>query len=127
MTLPHPRSADDGSGILHQAQRGDCVVDGPHRLGIRVCDARPELASAALPRVHAPTLFIVEDEEPALDLNRSALAKLVCKGELSIVAAYTRLGLCGDRLQGRKAGGQLVREPPINRLGRLGVTSVKVV
>jgi putative phosphoribosyl transferase len=50
-----------------------------------MCDARPELASVELPRVHAPTLFVVEDDELALDLNRRALAKLGCRGDLTVL------------------------------------------
>ena len=50
-----------------------------------MCDARPELASVELPRIHAPTLFIVEDDELALDLSLSALAKLGCRGHLAIL------------------------------------------
>jgi putative phosphoribosyl transferase len=50
-----------------------------------MCDARPDLASIELPRVHAPTLFIVEDDELALDLTRRALAKLGSRGDLAIL------------------------------------------
>ena len=50
-----------------------------------MCDARPELAFVELPRIHAPTLFIVEDDELALDLSLSALAKLGCRGHLAIL------------------------------------------
>jgi putative phosphoribosyl transferase len=50
-----------------------------------MCGARPELASIELPRVRAPTLFIVEEDELALDLNRRALAKLRCHGDLAVL------------------------------------------
>jgi putative phosphoribosyl transferase len=48
-------------------------------------DARPELASVELPRVHAPTLFIVEDDELAVRLNRNALSKLCCPRDLAVL------------------------------------------
>jgi putative phosphoribosyl transferase len=50
-----------------------------------MCDARPDLAHSALPLVHAPTLFIVKDDELALDLNRSALARLRCPADLAVL------------------------------------------
>lgn len=73
-------TSTDAAALVLAAAQPDCPAGA-----LVMCDARPELASAALPRVHAPTLFIVDDEEPALDLNRSALAKLVCRGELTIL------------------------------------------
>jgi len=73
-------TSTDATALIIVAAQPDCPAGA-----LVMCDARPELASAALSRVHAPTLFLVDDEEPALDLNRSALAKLVCRGELAIL------------------------------------------
>jgi len=58
-----------------------------------MCNARPELASAELPRVRAPTLLIVEDDEPVLDLNRGALAKLRCPCHLEVLPGKGGLAL----------------------------------
>lgn len=53
---------------------------------------RPDLAGAALGRVHAPTLLIVGgDDTEVLLLNRHALAALRCEKRLSIVAGATHL------------------------------------
>jgi putative phosphoribosyl transferase len=73
-------TSTDAAALTIVAAQADCPAGA-----LVMCDGRPELASAALPWVHAPTLFIVDDEEPALDLNRSALAKLVCRGELAVL------------------------------------------
>jgi putative phosphoribosyl transferase len=55
-----------------------------------MCDARPDLAHSALLLVHAPTLFIVKDDELALDLNRSALAQLRCPADLAVLRGACR-------------------------------------
>jgi putative phosphoribosyl transferase len=55
-----------------------------------MCDARLDLAHSALPLVHAPTLFIVKDDELALDLNRSALAQLRCPADLAVLRGACR-------------------------------------
>ena len=55
-----------------------------------MCDARPDLAHSALPLIHAPTLFIVKDDELALDLNRSALARLSCPADLAVLRGARR-------------------------------------
>jgi hypothetical protein len=52
------------------AARSDCPAGA-----LAMCNARPELASAELPRARAPMLFIVEDDELACDLNRAALRR----------------------------------------------------
>jgi pimeloyl-ACP methyl ester carboxylesterase len=53
---------------------------------------RPDLAGAALPRVRAPTLLIVgEDDKQVLELNRQALAQLRCEKQLAIVPGATHL------------------------------------
>ena len=53
---------------------------------------RPDLAGAALPRVTAPTLLVVGSHDPVvIDLNRRALAELVCEARLEIVEGATHL------------------------------------
>ncbi len=53
---------------------------------------RPDLAGAAIQRVHAPTLFIVgSDDTEVLLLNRRALAAIPCEKQLSIVPGATHL------------------------------------
>jgi putative phosphoribosyl transferase len=53
---------------------------------------RPDLAMDALPRVKAPTLFIVGgDDDEVVELNRKALAQLQCEKELSIIPGATHL------------------------------------
>lgn len=53
---------------------------------------RPDLATAALPRVESPTLLIVGSMDPAvLELNREALAQLCCVKQLALVKGATHL------------------------------------
>jgi dienelactone hydrolase len=53
---------------------------------------RPDLAGASLPRVSAPTLLIVgENDEVVLDLNRDAMRQMYAHVELEIVAEATHL------------------------------------
>jgi putative phosphoribosyl transferase len=53
---------------------------------------RPDLAEAALPQVQAPTLLIVGgDDEPVVELNRRALARLRCEKKLQIIPGATHL------------------------------------
>jgi hypothetical protein len=68
-----------------------------------MCGARPELASGELPRVHAPTLFIVEDDQLALDLNRSALEKLRCSGDIAVLRGLGK-GLASPEIASQAAG-----------------------
>lgn len=70
----------DAAAVAIAAAQPDCPASA-----IVLCDARPELASNALTLVHAPTLFIVEDDELALHLNRSALARLGCRADLAVL------------------------------------------
>jgi len=70
----------DAAAMAIAAAQPDC----PAR-ALVMCNARPELASTELSRLRAPTLFIVEDSEPALDLNRSAQAKLGCPSDLVVL------------------------------------------
>jgi putative phosphoribosyl transferase len=53
---------------------------------------RPDLAAERLATVTAPTLLIVGGHDAAvLDLNRSALAELLCDSELAVVPGATHL------------------------------------
>ena len=53
---------------------------------------RPDLAEDALPQVQAPTLLIVGGhDEPVIELNRRALARLRCEKQLTIVPGATHL------------------------------------
>ena len=53
---------------------------------------RPDLASRALPRVKAPTLLIVGQNDPlVLELNREAFAQLRCEKRLEIVEGASHL------------------------------------
>ena len=53
---------------------------------------RPDLAGRALPRVRAPTLLIVgENDAPVIELNRMALVELRCEKQLIIVPGATHL------------------------------------
>jgi dienelactone hydrolase len=53
---------------------------------------RPDLAGVALTRVRAPTLLIVGGADPqVLDLNRQALARMVCERQLEVVPGATHL------------------------------------
>jgi len=56
------------------------------------CGGRPDLASAELAAVAAPTLLIVGGrDEVVLDLNRKACAQLSCEKRLEIVPGATQL------------------------------------
>lgn len=59
----------------------------PHRVRAVVSrGGRPDLAGAALARVDAPTLLIVGGADPVvLDLNRKAMALMLCQKELRII------------------------------------------
>ena len=53
---------------------------------------RPDLAGPALPRVTAPTLFIVGSEDHVvLDLNEQAMAQMRCETRLEVVSGATHL------------------------------------
>jgi pimeloyl-ACP methyl ester carboxylesterase len=53
---------------------------------------RPDLAGAALSRVRAPTLLIVGgNDEPVIELNREALARLSAPARLEIIPGATHL------------------------------------
>jgi len=53
---------------------------------------RPDLAARSLPRVKAPTLLIVGENDPlVLDLNRQAFAQLRCEKRFEIVPGASHL------------------------------------
>jgi len=53
---------------------------------------RPDLAGPALPRVQAPTLLIVGSrDEPVIDMNAAAKARMRARTELAIVPGATHL------------------------------------
>ena len=53
---------------------------------------RPDLASDALPKVHAATLLIVGgDDDVVISLNRDAFARLTCEKEMKIIPGATHL------------------------------------
>jgi dienelactone hydrolase len=53
---------------------------------------RPDLAGVALPRVTAPTLLIVGDEDHVvIDLNRQAMAQMRCEVKLELIPGATHL------------------------------------
>jgi putative phosphoribosyl transferase len=53
---------------------------------------RPDLAATALPRVQAPTLLIVGSrDEPVIEMNETAKARMTARVELAIVPGATHL------------------------------------
>jgi putative phosphoribosyl transferase len=72
-------STGAAAALLAAAQRHDISA-------IVSRGGRPDLAGPALPRVHAPTLLIVGERDPAvLDLNRQAAAQMTAHREIAIV------------------------------------------
>jgi pimeloyl-ACP methyl ester carboxylesterase len=69
------------------------AATSPDRIGAVVSrGGRPDLAGEALPRVQAPTLFIVGGHDlTVLDLNRIAMARMTAPTRLEIVPGATHL------------------------------------
>jgi putative phosphoribosyl transferase len=69
------------------------AVERPERIAAVVSrGGRPDLAGAALPRVKAPTLLIVGgDDQPVIELNEAAFARLGDGTRLEIVPGATHL------------------------------------
>lgn len=84
-------TSTDAAAMAVAAARSDCPATA-----IVMCNARPELASAELVRIRAPTLFIVEDDELACDLNRAALNKLRCRGDLAVLRGAGKGLACSE-------------------------------
>jgi dienelactone hydrolase len=79
-------STGAGAALVAAARRPDAVGAVVSRGG------RPDLASAALPAVSAPTLLIVGGcDLPVIEMNREALGQLRVEKELVIVPGATHL------------------------------------
>ncbi|MFC3079697.1 dienelactone hydrolase family protein [Phenylobacterium terrae] len=79
-------STGAGAALVAAAERPREVAAVVSRGG------RPDLAQDALPRVAAPTLLIVGGwDEPVIDLNRAARARMTAEVELVIVPEATHL------------------------------------
>jgi putative phosphoribosyl transferase len=79
-------STGGGAALVAAAARPDRVAAVVSRGG------RPDLAGEALPHVKAPTLLIVGGhDEPVIQLNEQALARLRCEKRMEIVPAGTHL------------------------------------
>jgi dienelactone hydrolase len=79
-------STGAGAALVAAARRPNAVRAVVSRGG------RPDLAGAALARVHAPTLLIVGSADPVvLELNRKAYERLRCEKRLEIIAGATHL------------------------------------
>ena len=79
-------STGAGAALVAAADRPSLIN------GIVSRGGRPDLAGSALPRVKAPTLLVVGSKDlQAVDLSRTALAKLRCEKRLSIVPGATHL------------------------------------
>jgi dienelactone hydrolase len=79
-------STGGGAALVAAAERPKGVAAVVSRGG------RPDLAGPALPLVQAPTLLIVgARDEPVIEMNRDALARLRCEKRLEIVPGATHL------------------------------------
>lgn len=79
-------STGGGAALVAAAERPRAIHAVVSRGG------RPDLAGAALPRVLAPTLLIVgERDEPVIEMNEAALARLESVKRLEIVPGATHL------------------------------------
>jgi putative phosphoribosyl transferase len=77
---------------------------------------RPDLAADDLPAVRAPTLLIVGSrDEPVIELNRQAMARLRCEVRLEIVPGATHLFEEPGALEevARLAGDWFLRTVPV--------------
>ena len=80
--------ASTGAGAALQAAARDPVLIG----AVVSRGGRPDLAEPYLSAVTAPTLLIVGgDDEPVIEMNRNAYARLHCVKELVIVPGATHL------------------------------------
>jgi putative phosphoribosyl transferase len=79
-------STGAAAALLAAAELPDLVVAIVSRGG------RPDLAGPALPRVRAPTLLIVGGNDvQVIQLNRTALAQMLCEKQLVIIPGATHL------------------------------------
>jgi dienelactone hydrolase len=92
-----PRTSRLAVGYFGASTGGGAALvasaDRPAEVGAVVSrGGRPDLAGEALARVQAPTLLIVGGrDEPVIEMNREALARLRCEKRLEIVAGATHL------------------------------------
>lgn len=79
-------STGGGAALVAAAELGPEVAAVVSRGG------RPDLAGESLPQVTAPTLLLVgELDEPVIEMNREALAKMRCEKKLEIIPGATHL------------------------------------
>jgi pimeloyl-ACP methyl ester carboxylesterase len=79
-------STGGGAALVAAAARPEHVGAVVSRGG------RPDLADVALSKARAPTLLIVGGADPqVLDLNRQAMAEMVCECRLEVVPGATHL------------------------------------
>jgi pimeloyl-ACP methyl ester carboxylesterase len=79
-------STGGGAALVAAARRPNSVRAVVSRGG------RPDLAGAALARVHAPTLLIVGGHDSVvLELNREAFDRLRCEKDMAVVPGATHL------------------------------------
>ena len=79
-------STGGGAALVAAAELGTEIGAVVSRWG------RPDLAGESLPRVAAPVLLIVgERDEPVIEMNEWALARLKCEKQMTIVPRATHL------------------------------------
>jgi putative phosphoribosyl transferase len=79
-------STGGGAALVAAAELSDDVSAVVSRGG------RPDLAGEALPRVKAPTLFIVGGEDDVvIDMNEEARAQMQCEVKIDIIPGATHL------------------------------------
>ena len=95
--MQDPRTRDLGLGFLGTSTGAAAALVAAAQLGYAVQavisrGGRPDFAGDSLPRVTAPTLFIVgERDTGVLDLNRNAYERLVCRKQLTVVPEASHL------------------------------------
>jgi len=78
--------ASAGGVLVAAAERSDAVQS------IVSCSGRPDLAEQYLPRVSAPTLFLVgENDKTAVEMHRTALSQFKAVNQLEIIPGTTSL------------------------------------
>lgn len=92
-----PRTANLRIGLFGASTGGGAALvaaaEIPYRVGAVVSrGGRPDLAGDALPKVKAPTLFIVGgDDVPVIELNRQAYDQMTAERRLDIVPGASHL------------------------------------
>ena len=87
MAIGYFGSSTGGGAALVAEARSEVAVRAIVSRG-----GRSDLAGPALPKVKAPTLLIVGENDPAVvELNREAYARMQCPRELKIVPRATHL------------------------------------